>query len=553
MSPLFRPGLGDDHERARELAALRLDEPLVPGDVVWLDAHLGTCASCREVADAYDEGHFLFRGLRDAVPEPPRDLWARTAAAIEADGSRGGARVGRRRWLPIAMPLAPVAGLLVVAVAVGVGLLNGVNVIPGPGTPPSGTAAAATPIPLTAGDVQVLVRGADGALELRIKQIDEVCPVGADTCGASDLSAGTALADIGDFETLGALLSPGSDQLVLMERGAGASGVIVVPVRRVTDPTPPPATPIPGPTATPDATAEPTDPGATPDVPGSPGATVEPSPEATPEATPEPSVAVTAAPDGTLEIAHDVILVGGVAGYSDDGSRFAFTARPADGSAGPDVYLWRTEDSEARRVTDDHASLFAGWSGRRMLVSRVVDGEPATVLLNPASGDEESVPKATAWRPSVSPDGRTATWWDGSVAISDDGYTWQPEDGRLVLGAWPEGGGEPQTLATGSLTDWDVHWDADGTVMGLWTTKGGPAEPGRLSLYAVDPETGMAVLDQPLLEPTPAFDGFSLRNGRLAWNAPGDEGKAVLKVRAWSGDTRGELLLPADADVTIIR
>jgi hypothetical protein len=455
------------------------------------------------------------------------------------------------------MPLAPVAGLLVVAVAVGAGLLNGVNVLPGPGTPPGGTtAAAATPIPMTAGDVQVLARGADGALELRIKRIDEVCPVGEDACGASSgRSDSTALADIGDFENLGAVLSPGSDQLVLLERGGGASGVLVVPVRKVTDPTPAPETPRPAATVPPEATPTPV---SSPEPPGasgepSPEATVEPSPEATPEVTPEPSVAVTAAPDGTLEIARDVILVGGVAGYSPDGSRFAFTARPADGSAGPDVYLWRTEDAEARRVTDDHASLFAGWSGRRMLVSRIVDGEPATVLLNPASGDEEAVPKATAWRPSVSPDGRTATWWDGGVASSDDGLTWRPVDGRLVLGAWPEGGGEPQTLATGRLTDWDVNWDADGTVMGLWTTEGGPGEPGRLSLYAVDPETGMAVLDQPLLEPTPAFDGFSLRNGRLAWNAPGDDGKAVLKVRAWSGDTRGELLLPADSDVTIIR
>ncbi len=550
MSPLFRPSLIGDHERARELAARRLDEPLAPGDVAWLDAHLGTCAGCREVADQYDEDHFLFRGLRDSAPEPPRDLWARTAAAIEADGSRGVVRGGRRSWRPAAMPLAPVAGLLVVAVAIGAGLLNGINVFPGPGTTPgNSTPGAATPIPLTAGDVQVLVRGTDGALELRTKRIDEVCPVGADACGASDLSDTTALADIGDFEKLGAILSPGSDQLVLMERGEGASGVIVVPVRKVADPTPAPATVPPEATSTPSTSPEPTEPAATPDAPGSPTATTEPSPEPTPE----PSVAVTSAPDGTLKIAHDVILVGSVAGYSPDGSRFAFTARPADGSAGPDVYLWRTEDAEARRVTDDHASRFAGWSGRRMLVSRVVDGKPATVLLNPASGDEQAVPNSPAWRPSVSPDGRTATWWDGGVAKNDDGYTWRPTDGRLVMGAWPESAGEPQTLATGSLTDWDVHWDADGSVMALWTTTGGPGEPGLLSLYTVDPDTATVDLERPLLGPVPAFEEFSLRNGRIAWNAPGSGEKAVLKVRAWSGDLRGDLELPTDSGVTIIR
>ena len=34
-----------------------------------------------------------------------------------------------------------------------------------------------------------------------------------------------------------------------------------------------------------------------------------------------------------------------------DGPRFAFTARPADGSGGPDVYVWRTDDPLAHAIT----------------------------------------------------------------------------------------------------------------------------------------------------------------------------------------------------------
>ncbi len=77
-----------DHDRACGLAALRLDEPLSPTDAAWLDAHLGACKACAEVAAEYDEQRLAFRALRDLAPEPPRDLWARTSAAIEAERAR---------------------------------------------------------------------------------------------------------------------------------------------------------------------------------------------------------------------------------------------------------------------------------------------------------------------------------------------------------------------------------------------------------------------------------------------------------------------------------
>ena len=82
-----------DHPRARPgLAATRVDWPLEPDDAAWLDAHLASC----------DGVPLRRRRLRartasrcapcaTSQPEPPRDLWARTAAAIERESaSRSG-------------------------------------------------------------------------------------------------------------------------------------------------------------------------------------------------------------------------------------------------------------------------------------------------------------------------------------------------------------------------------------------------------------------------------------------------------------------------------
>jgi cellulose synthase/poly-beta-1,6-N-acetylglucosamine synthase-like glycosyltransferase len=52
--------------------------------------------------------------------------------------------------------------------------------------------------------------------------------------------------------------------------------------------------------------------------------------------------------DATVQVARDlwpgVKVVGQSAAYSPDGAWFAFTARPTDGSEGPDIYVWRVGD-----------------------------------------------------------------------------------------------------------------------------------------------------------------------------------------------------------------
>jgi len=590
------------HDRARDLAATRLDEPLPAADLAWLEDHLAACADCAAVAAEYDEQRLSLRAFRLDLPEPPRDLWARTAAALDAEGPGRSRRFGG--WFPKGLPLAPVAGLMVVAIAVSVGLLNGRSLFPD--STINGDVPMPTPIDVAATEVQVLTRSEDGTVRVLTRHVDQMCPTGVDTCGISSTFDVTTTASISGSADLDGIISPTQDRMVVLDRGGGVGGVGGVYVVTMDAPSPTPApTATPDPSASPDAvspapttTPDPSAPAATPDPsapatpdpsaptttpdpsapatpdPSAPAATPDPSAPATPDpsapaatpdpaaspgptpdpaAEPTPSIAVSPAPDGALEIARDVIVVGGIAAYSLDGSHFAFSARPADGSVGPDVFVWTVGDAEARAVTSDHVSVFAGWLDGRLLVSRVADGNPETVLLDLADGSESALGEGRTWRPAIGPDGRTAAWWDGSVTFADGGVTPVPDMGRLVLAGWPASDANPQVLAAGRLTDWDVNWAADGTVLGVWTTTGKPGKVGSLSLYAVDPDSGRADLGNPLIDAAPAFDGFSLRSGRLAWTAPADDGGTTVQVAVWSGRDVNQLELQTEQGVKVVR
>ncbi|HEU0242944.1 MAG TPA: hypothetical protein VFQ75_03500 [Candidatus Limnocylindrales bacterium] len=587
---------GRDHERARELAAARQGGFLMPAEIAWLDGHLATCDDCRMIAAAYGAQRSLFDVARGAYPETPRDLWARTAAAIEAGGPR---RRRAPRWLPT-LAYAPLVGALVVAVAVGAGLLNG---LPAKDTGTKGEEPEATPFALTAGDVQVVSRGDDGALQLGRQTVDEVCPLAAETCSLNPTPKRLTTELQTNATAWDAIISPDEEQVVVVERGDGAQGVYVL---NVTDPgaapvasdapsggpataTPPPAseTPRETPAESPDtvstapsspadesptitASEQPTDatasgePSAAPtaapsdtasDEPPSEAPSAETTPKPTPETTPEPtpSVEVTPLPGGAIEIASNVAIVGDTAAYSPDGTRFAFTARPVDGGVGPDVFVWTVGDPRALAVTSDHASLFAGWLGTEAMVSRVTGDHPRTVILDLRSGDETPAHDGAMWRPAVGPDAASGVWWDGTVDNTTNGLGWTPAKGRLVLERWPDGDADPQVLATTGLTDWQAQWDGTGRLLAVWTSTAGPGKPGVLSLYAVDPRTGRADLANPKLDKEPAYAGFSIRNDRLTWSAPADGGDRTVQVLAWKGDTFGRLELLTGDGTTVVR
>ena len=162
------------HDRARSLIATGFNDPIEPGDATWLEAHLAGCAECRTDAEAYAADRLLLRSLRDRPPEPPRDLWARTAAEIErSQGRRDGAarqnlgtRIGR-------VPLGALSGVLVVLVVIGASLaphrdLPGRTNDVGNATPGS----EATPIAVTADLLAWIQLSPDGSYEFLQANVD---------------------------------------------------------------------------------------------------------------------------------------------------------------------------------------------------------------------------------------------------------------------------------------------------------------------------------------------------------------------------------------------
>ncbi len=578
------------HDRAKARAAERLDGPLGLAEATWLDEHLAGCEPCTTAAQGYESDRLALRALRDDPPVPPRDLWARTSAAIEqeAAGHRR-ATTGARRSSPLAQWTA-VAGIAVVGLVVGTSFLQGgwldvpagtTHGLDGSGvaviTPPTATDVAvipgATPMTVNAGKVGWFDVGADGSYAYNIATVDQVCAQADQAeCAALDNGTGRQVALASSPKSI--ITSPSTGQAVVVGAdGSGGNDVFVVALPGDPDATPTPApTDTPAPTSTPVATASPKPTGSPdpssvpPSEPPSPTPTPTTAPTASPELTPAPTAAA-------LAIVSDVTVVGDSAAFSVDGAWFAFTARPADGSAGPDIYLWRVGDARAQAVTTDHRSTFASWAGGLVIGSRpnpavgpIVDGlaspapdvDPVTFAIDPTTGVETAL-AIRGWRPAVAPTGDRAVVWKGSVSVSADGTTVIPSVGGLVVTDWSPDAGEivPTGSAAGSgpFADFTVRWDESGTWLAVWLADVTDPTVGRLSLLHIDAETGE--IDRPEAGPqdVPALPGFSIENGRLAWATPPSqdgEGSRV-QIVAWTADGVGTIESAPGQEVVVVR
>lgn len=499
-----------DHERARTAAAERLIEELPDDEAAWLEAHLDGCAACRAVADAYAAQALAIRTL--PLPEPPRDLWARTAAALDAEVRRD-ARARRRRGRQAgrsfgSAPLGALAGAMVVVVVVGAALLADRGLFtpligPGGGAP-------ATPFVVEPQDVAWLAPLPDGTYALNFARLDRVCPAGANPdCAPIDASARKVITLTAAPRAV--LRSPARAQYVVVDAATTSVGgtVYVVPVAGTGEASPPgpPGTPLAIATATPSATeasgsatgaagespallspgASPTDTALPDAAPISPRAS-EPAEVRTPTpasttpsaepsmspaiATPTPeapagggaesgppasngataSVVVAPSPsaDGgptePIAIISDAVVVGETAAYSPDGSWFAFTARPADASHGPDIYVWHSGDLAARPVTSDHDSVFSSWLGERIVGSRPAGSD---LVFEPAPSPAGSSPAGSAPDGSV-PAGSSPSTGPATSSSPLDGASGQrsasPDTGVVI-------GDAPPAPSPGSASD----------------------------------------------------------------------------------------------------
>jgi hypothetical protein len=484
------------HDRARMLMSDGLLVTLEPDDAAWLGRHLDGCAECGRDWKAFRADHRLLQNLRDAPPEPPRDLWAKTSAALDREAQRRGAsatsRVAReqRRGGWRALPLGAAASVVVLAVFIGSRIFN--EGIPFTSAAPT-TIVAVLPTPAPtgldlppAGPVAIFRETANGSWELVYKDVKEVCPPSHRRCVPTPSNDGEAQPiDLGEAPTRVAL---SEGQLVIAsDPTEGDPGrVLVVPVAG------------PGETPEPVVTNPPTSP---------PSSGESPSP---PIATPAPT------PPGAIAIATDVRVVGDVA-YSADGRWLAFSAEPADGSTGPDLYLWSPGQATATAVTSDHQTYFSSWHGGAVLASRIeipgeptepgasgnpeatakpnatdkpgrgnqgggkprateaptaaptathgvpdssgqpdgsgapsVEGRPLSFLLDPETLERTDLTRPDVWLPVLDPTGQVVVYWSGTLR-SDDGRTWALGIGELVLDRWLTRDGEPGASATQPL------------------------------------------------------------------------------------------------------
>jgi hypothetical protein len=474
------------HDRARTLMSDGLLVTLEPDDATWLARHLDGCAECGRDWKAFRADRKLLRTLRDQPPEPPRDLWAKTSAALDREAEKRGAPAasraayerGRRSgWR--AFPVGAGASVLVLAVLIGSIL------IPRDGGPPRPSALGTLPVAVNstpaptgldlppADPVAILRETANGSWEFVYKDVREVCPKSNRSCVPKPSNDGDAQPiDIGERPS-DITLSPTDPQLAIVsESNDGNPGrVLVVPVAE------------PGESPAPIVT-EPPSSGETPD----------------PSATPAPT------PPGAIEIATGITVVGDVA-YSEDGRWLAFSAEPADGSTGPDLYLWSAGQPEAIAVTSDHQTYFSSWHHGAVLASRVeipgaptapdasaepdatakpgkgnqgdgnqggnqgggkaratapptaaptatagagassgpggsaaapVEGRPISFLVDPESLERTDLSRPDVWLPVLDPAGQFVVYWSGTL-ISDDGHAWALGTGELVLDRWSTG------------------------------------------------------------------------------------------------------------------
>ena len=609
------------HPQAHEWAADRIHEPLPPEREARLETHLAGCAECRAVEADYLAASASLRQL--SAPIPPRDLAARTFAALDREAGRMAPRWGRA---PALLGAGAGRGTRTTATAVSlvslavIGALGALLLLP-LGLP--GGPAGSSPAGVAAG--QLAFVGVEGN-EVRVYRttVGQACSPDASGCADIDADDGQVVAlpadvTLSDFEMdpqgrhaalAGQLGNETTYYVVDLALAQGPIGPAIPSSRATASPawssgsawptasawpsgssaTIPPASvprvPVVGPagespdptsTATPLPTAgsSPTDaslpPSLTPSVgpytPPSPGddasgASSSPGPggSALPAASavivppPSPGTALGSTVTGAATagasllprtdarpILTNVYPTGMPAAWSRDGSTLAFSARPADGSRGPDIYTWRPGDRVAKPLTSDHASSFASWANGRIVGSMAVRDPdvpgrliPQSFVIDPKTGERYVIDAAGVWLPTVDPTGTNVIFWRGTLA--DD----QPRPvlgkGRLEVARWSEldplADGEP--AATPSAVPTDDSGAKPDSSDNLEPTPASSSRPG-----ATEP-AGAAGSTEPKATVPPASDGGS--------GAPASPGEAATPPAAGAeGDEAAATPVPGGA------
>jgi hypothetical protein len=546
------------HERGRLLAAEAVDSKLAAADAAWLKDHLAGCAECRTAAAEIGANRDELRLLK--MPEPPRDLWARTSAAFDAvDRSAARGPLGlfsteRASRQPL-FGTAIAVGLVVLFA--GVSLFTQPPIDRGSGSPgTSDIAIAPTPMPLAPlgvmeGTGYWAVKSDDKTTQIKsgsAECTEQKCAVTEQT----DTTLGSITSDV----PVSAVLAPGAGQAAVWTD----SKIVVLPLVRGSQTTVSMDLLTPRPTVLPTESIVPP----TEDTSGAPE-TAEPTatPVPTPFATPEIVSRPTAILDGYEIVGRDPE-------FSPDGAWMAFSARPADHSSGPDLFLWRSGGERAQAVTSSHAALFSGWRGRQILVTVLATVPPIPVespsaaaetpttepTSEPAAPDAEAAlrdsttppvaisylfdPESeTAQRiertmalPVADPAGVYLVYWSGALHLDTASGMWEPGLGDLYFDSWAN-----LKLAPASLDDpapVKSGGDAEATLT--------PGADASGTAVAGSPDASLSPTPTPTPTPTPVASPLpqrlpvsavqhAVRDWVVRWDASGRH------VAAWVADS----------------
>jgi hypothetical protein len=440
------------HERARTLSAAAIDGDLSQSSAAWLAAHLNACDECAIVAAEYRSLHDELRAL--ARPEPPRDLWARTSAALDgvdrsrAHGGTAGLRLilSRNRYL-VGSALA--AGLAIAIVSASLFSQSGPLANPAHGSPsanqiaavsPSAAGVAQDPVAVVDGK-SIWVAPSNGVLQIRGGSAE--CSGAADKCTvASDTS--TLLGSISSKSSVSVVIAPDVHQAAVWT----SSKIVILPLANsapqtvsldLLTPRPVGAVPSVAPTlaATPKPTPVASD--------ASPAATNEATPVVTAAPTTRPVESQAALPTQNagqpIAILDSYRVVGRAPEFSANGLWVAFSARPDSQASGSDVFVWRVGWERAVAVTSGHDDLFAGWLGGRILISQFgsaqsrAAGSAVSWVYDPTSGTASLIDRPMLL-PVVDPTGRYVVYWSGTVKFDAASGLWVPDQGDLYFDLW---------------------------------------------------------------------------------------------------------------------
>lgn len=415
-----------DHSVWRELIGARLARPLTRSETRSLATHLRDCAACRQVEHDYREQRALLRAL--PLRPPPRDLWPRTSGALDREVARGVSLRGRARRAssPSAAIATSLAALGLIAMVGVMQLMPALQATP-PAVPGLATPFAVAPQPLA-------WLGSESA-DLYVYQthVGHVCPPAADGCSIDDGIVRTQVNLPASIHARNVALSPNRKTMALVGRDLNRDviAVLILPPNDALTPDPGASPPDDSPSTSPDDSTN------APDE--TPAAQASDLPGSTPSGPPASDV-----PAGlqVLAILENVESAGAPPAWAASGAMLAFSAMPADGSHGPDVYVWSPSDSVARPITTDHGSYFASWSGERIVISRVTakadDGTLAlrTIVIDPSTLEERAVDAPPMWLPVVNPAESRAVAWHGDLDLSSGVAL--PRTGSLVMVDWAQ-------------------------------------------------------------------------------------------------------------------